>query len=164
MGTLLGDCDKCLFDSVAQEVNRLAGTTAIIYQFDEVESTRDALWDEEIETVYKKNSKGVEGISCPVYFKAPDRSYLTGEEGFRMDKMSELTIAQADLDSRGLRRLQAGDIVMLWTNQYFDVIESHASDGYINDEPTRSIVRFNITRRTKAPPEGLWIREQADVE
>lgn len=155
MGTLINDCDQCFFDSVAQEVIKLAGTTAIIYQFEEVESSRDALWDEEIETVYKKNSEGNPGIECPVFFKAPDKSGLTGEEGYRLDRTSELHVAWRDLESRGLRRLRPGDIVKVW-DMYFDVIESHATEGYINDTPTKSTIVFDVTRRTKGPPESLW--------
>jgi hypothetical protein len=160
VGTLIGDCDKCLFDSVAQEVNKLAGTTAIIYQFEEMESTRDPLWDEEVTTVYKKNDQGTIGIECPVYFKAPDRSSLTGEEGLRLDKTSEVWIAKADMDERGIRRLRPGDIVFLWNTQYYDVTESHASEGYINDNPQYSMVRFDLVRRTKGLPEGMWLRDQ----
>jgi hypothetical protein len=162
MGTLLGDCDKCLFDSVAQEVNKLAGTVAIIYQFEETESSRDPVWDEEIETVYKKNSLGTPGIECPVFFRGPDRSYVTGEEGFRLDKITELEVAKADLAEKGLRRLQSGDIIKVWENQYYDVTESHTGQGYINDEPTSSMVKFNITRRTKALPEGIWGPQESD--
>jgi len=156
MGTLIGDCDKCLFDSVAQEVNKLAGTTAVIYQFESMESTRDVLWDEEITTVYKKNAQGVEGIECPVFFKAPDRSSLTGEEGFRVDRLSEISIARADLASRDLRILRPGDIIKVWTDQYYDVTEAHKEEGYISDSTENSLVKFDVTRRTKGPPEGLW--------
>jgi hypothetical protein len=159
MGTLISDCDKCLFDGVAKEVIKMAGTVAIIFQFEEMESSRDPLWDEELSTVYKKNIQGGEGIECPVYLSGPDRSYLSGEEGFRMDRRAELHVAQADLDQRGLRRLQPGDIVKAW-DIYFDVIESSVGEGYISDSPTRSTIKFDITRRTKALPEGLWIRDE----
>jgi len=159
MGTLIGDCDKCLFDSVASEVNKLAGTTAVIFQFEEVESTRDPLWDEEVTTEYKKDSNGNLGIECPVWFKSPDRSSITGEEGFNLDRNSEMYVAQVDMDSRDLRRLQPGDIVLVW-NKYFDVIESHKTEGYINDSPTNSLIRFELVRRTKAPPEAIWLRGQ----
>lgn len=159
MGTLIGDCDQCLFDSVAQEVNKLAGTTAVIYQFEEAESSRDPLWDEEIETVYKQNAQGTEGIECPVYFKDPDRSSLTGEEGIRLDKTSEVWIAKADMDARGIRRLRPGDIIKVWTDQFYDVIESHVAEGNISDSSTYSMIRFDVTRRTKALPERLWVED-----
>lgn len=159
MGTLIGDCDRCLFDSVAQEVNKLAGTTAIIYLFEETESTRDPLWDEEVTTVYKKNDKGIIGIECPIFFKDPDRSQLTGEEGLRLDKTSEFWVAKADLDERGIRRMRPGDIIKVW-GEYYDVIESHISEGHINDSGSYSTLRFDVARRTKAMPEGMWLRDQ----
>lgn len=159
MGTLIGDCDRWLFDSVAQEVNKLAGTTAKIYIFEQMDSTRDALWDEEVEPVYRKNDKGEYGIDCPAYFEAPDRSSVTGEEGYRTDKTSQIQFAQADLEARGISTLQPGDIVLLWTNQYYDIIEPHKKEGYINDSPLNSMVIFDITRRTKNLPESLWIRD-----
>lgn len=158
MGTLINDCDKCLFDSVAQEVNKLAGTTGVIYQFEEIESTRDPLWDEEITTEYKTDSNGNIGISCPIYFRAPDRSSLTGEEGFRLDRNSDVQIAQIDLDNRGLRRLQSGDIVKVW-GRYYDVVESHKGEGYISDSGENSMVKFDLVSRTKAPPESIWVRD-----
>ena len=74
--------------------------------------------------------------------------------------MADVQVAQKDLDDRGLRRLQPGDIIRVWVDKYYDVIESHAGDGYINDDPTKSMVKFDVTRRTKALPEGLWIRDQ----
>jgi len=160
VGTLINDCDKCLFDSVAQEVNKLAGTTARIYQFEEMQSTRDPLWDEEVTTVYKKDSKGVIGIDCPVWFQAPDRSSLTGEEGLRLDRTAQVHIAQADLDARGLRRLQPGDIIRVWTDQFYDIPESHVGEGYISDAGNKSMVKFDVVRRTKAVPEGMWLRNQ----
>lgn len=159
MGTLINDCDQCLFDSVAQEVNKLAGTTAIIYQFEELESSRDPLWDEEVTTVYKKDTRGNVGIECPVFFKDPDRSSMTGEEGLRLDQTSELTIARVDLDQRGLRKLQPGDIVKVW-DIYFDVIEMHMQEGILNDSPLTATYRFDVARRTKDLPEGLWLRDE----
>lgn len=160
MGTLLGDKDQCLFHSVAKEVIKLAGTTAVIYQFEQDKSRRDPLWDEEVDTEYKKNSRGVEGIDCPVYFKDPTRTGMSGEEGYRLDRISELHVAVKDLEERGLRRLRPGDIVKVW-NMYFDVIESHTdtANGIINDNPTASMYMFDVTRRTKDLPEGCWVQD-----
>jgi len=156
MGSLINDCDKWLFDSVAQEVNKLAGITAIIYQFDQAASKRDPLWDEEIDTVYKKNTKGVQGVECPVFFKDPDRTAMTGEEGYRLDRISNVFIATKDLEDRGLRVLVVGDIVKIW-GQYFDVTESHKAEGNVSDTGVCTSYTFDVVMRTKALPEGIWI-------
>lgn len=157
MGTLINDKDLCLFHSVAKEVIKLAGTTAIIYQFDEDKSVRDPLWDEELDTEYKKNSRGVEGIECPVFFQDPSRTGMSGEEGYRLDRISELHIAAKDLQDRGLRRLRPGDIIKVW-DMYFDVTESHAESGIVNDSPQGvATYVFDVARRTKDVPESVWI-------
>ena len=48
MGSLLNDKDQCFLDHVAQEVNCLSGTTAIVFQFEEVESQVDPLYNEPV--------------------------------------------------------------------------------------------------------------------
>ena len=160
MGTLLGNKDQCLFDSVAQEVNKLAGTSGYIFQFEQIKSQIDPLYGEPIETEYKKNDEGKEGIEIPLFFRSPDRTPMTGEEGFRLDRNSHVFIAKKDLDDRGLRRPRNGDILYVW-GKYYDVIDSSYSEGYINDNPDGvSSIDVEVMRRTKAPPEGLWIRDK----
>lgn len=156
MGRLLGDWDRCLFDSIAQEVAELAGTTAIFYQFDEDASTKDPLWNESLDTQYKKNSSGVVGIECPVVFKDPERNAVVGEEGFRLDKISQVYVARVDLDKRGLRRPRPGDIIKVW-GEYYDVTETHVAEGHINDSGTYSTMQIDVVRRTKGPPERAWL-------
>jgi hypothetical protein len=159
MGKLIGNCDQCLFDMVAQEVNQLAGTTGIVFQFEPLSSIRDPLYDEEIDTVYKKNAEGTEGIEIPMFFRSPDRTPITGEEGFRLDRVSELWIAAKDLTNAGLRLPRVGDIIKVW-NMYYDVTDYSRSEGYLNDTPDAySVVKVDVVRRTKAPPEGLWVRD-----
>ena len=160
MGTLLCDADRCLFDSIAQEVNTLAGTTGYVYQLNQTESTRDPLYDEPTDLAFKENSQGVEGIECPMYFKDPDRSPTSGEEGFRLQKNSEVHIAAKDLTNRGLRRPKVGDIIRVW-GQYYDVTDSSVGEAYTSDSgeiPT--VYNVQVVRRTQSPPEGLWVREQ----
>ena len=155
MGTLINDCDQCWFDHVAQEVNQLAGTTARIFQFEESESEFDDIYDEEVTTVYKKDDQGNVGILCPVFFKAPDKSSLMGEEGFRTDRVTTLEVAAKDLRDRDLRPLRAGDIILVW-DMYLDVTEEYREDGVINDSPVTSVRKFDVVRRTKAVPESIW--------
>lgn len=159
MGTLINDRDRCLFNSIAQEVITLCGTEAVVYQFDEAASTRDPLYDEEMYVEYKKNSTGTQGIRLPIFFKDPDRSGVTGEEGYRLDRTSQVFVAGKDLTDRSMRVLRPGDIIFVW-NMYFDVMESHAAEGHMNDSGNNVITyTFDVVRRTKAVPEGLWIRD-----
>ena len=156
MGTLIGDCDVEFLNCIAQESVELVGTTATIYQFQESESDIDPLWQEEITAVYQEDEHGNVGIECPVFFKSPDRSALMGEEGFRLQKTSTLEIAVADLRKRGLVRLRVGDIVKLWEDQYFDVVESHSTEGQISDSGRSVMYSFDVVRRSKGVPESFW--------
>lgn len=160
MGTLLCDeAERCLFESVAQEVNKLAGTEGVIYLLEQDKSQRHPLYDEPIDMVYQKNSQGKMGIKCPVFFKAPDRTYTSGEEGHHMDRISEFFVSVADLRQRNMRRPRLGDIIYAW-GRYYDVTESHGSHAYIADTGGIPVeYRVPVARRMKAPPEGLWIRE-----
>ena len=157
MGTLINDKDQCFFDSIAREVVRLSGTFGIVYQLDQTESRRDALYDEPVDSAYVKNSKGTIGIECPMYFKSPERNATSGEEGYRLDRMSEVHFAQVDLASRSIRRLRNGDIIKVW-NKYYDVLDSHRGEGHLNDSgDVASTLRVEVARRTKAPPEELYM-------
>lgn len=152
MGTLINDCDSCFRDSIAQEVNKLAGTTATIFQFLEPKSTRNPYYGESTDRVYQARNAG--GIDCPVFFSSPDRSPMSGEEGFRMDKSSTLFVARADLDSRNLKLLRMGDIVKIW-GLYFDVTNSSSTSGRFSDSGHTSLYEVSVIRRTKSLPEGL---------
>jgi len=149
MGTLIGDCDQCFLDSVAQEVNKLAGVTATLFLFEEGKSIRNPYYGESRDRVYKAN-----GVECPIFFDSPDKSPISGEEGFRMDKTSRLFVARADLDSRNLRALKEGDIVKVW-DLYFDVTKSSATMGRFSDSGHTSLYEVDVVRRTKALPEGV---------
>ena len=158
MGCLLGDGDKCLFDSVAQEVIKLAGVNesdAIIFQLNEEESLVHPLYAEPMQTEYAKNDQGTYGVKCPLYFENPDKSPLAGEEGYRVDKISKVWIADKDLKDRGLRNMRIGDIIYVW-GLYWDVTNFH-KEGIPNDAPTTSMWMIDVVRRTKAPPESLML-------
>lgn len=155
MGTLFNECDQCWFDHVAKEVVDLVGTDARIYQFEEDKSQIDPVWQEEVTTVYKEGADGKVGIECPIFLKSPDRSSLQGEEGFQTNRSTTLQIAKADMRDRSIRRMRAGDIVYAW-GMYFDVVESHSTEGQIADTGETSMYEFDATRRTKAVPESIW--------
>jgi len=158
MGTLFCDADRCLFDSVVQEVNTLAGTTGYIFQLEQQDSIRDPLYDESTDMAYKQNSAGVEGIECPLFFKDPERSATSGEEGFRLQKNSTVFIAVKDLTDRDLRRPRVGDIIKVW-EQYYDVTDTIVGNSYVSDSGEVPVMyEVSVVRRSQAPPEGLWLR------
>lgn len=151
MGILINDSDQCFMDSIAQEVNHLAGVVAIFFQYEEKKSSRNPYYGESKDRIYKGGGVGVE---CPIFFKSPDRSEVTGEEGFRMDKTSSFFVARVDLDERSLRRPRVGDILKVW-NSYFDVTKSSATEGRFSDTGQTLQYEVDVVRRTKSLPEGL---------
>lgn len=157
MGTLINDCDQCFFDSIASELNQLAGTDAIIYVFQEEESEIDPLWGEELTTVYQKDTTNRVGIDCPVYFRSPERTGSQTEEGYHLERRSIVEIAAKDLRDRNIRRLRQGDIIYLveW-DQYYDIVASSSGDGIISDSSLTAVYKFDVVRRTKGVPEGIW--------
>jgi len=153
MGTLINEKDKCFFNHVAQEVNTLAGTEAIYYQFIEGESEMDPLYNEVITPKFKSNSSGYVGVKIPVFFTDPQKTKLVGEEGLYTEKNAEVTIAASDLASRNLRLPRVGDIFKIW-EYYWDVRENHNA-GLLNDNNVSSLYMIEVSRRTKMEPEGL---------
>ena len=160
MGTLINDCDECFINSIAQELIRLVGTTCRVYQFEQSESIRDPLYDEPVISKYKLDDKGDVGIEMPVFFKAPDRSAMTGEEGYRLDRISAAEFAVKDFVDKGLRQPRNGDIIKVW-NTFYEVTNAHKNDSQISDSGTgATMYRIDLVRRTKAPPEGLYLRHE----
>lgn len=163
MGTLINDKDQAFLDHIAQEVNCLAGTNAVIFQFDEENSKRDWVYGESVSREYKKNDKDLEGINCPVLFKSPERSPISGEQGFHMEKTSSVFVARKDLDDRDLRRPIVGDLWLLW-GRYYDVTKSGATEGRFSDTGRTSSYEVDVVRRTKDVPEGLWFSPPPDPD
>ncbi len=156
MGTLLNDNDLAFWDKTTQEVNCLAGTTALIFEFSETESQRDPIYGESTFRVHKKNDEGNDGIECPVLFKSPDTSPVSGEEGFRSEKHAVLFVARKDLDDLDLRRPKGGDIWKVW-GRYYDVTKASASEGRVSDSGVTVEYEVSLVRRTKATPESQWM-------
>lgn len=156
MGSLLNDKDQCFLDHIAQEVNCLSGTTAIVFQFEEVESQVDPLYNEPVSKTYKLNSDGEPGIELPVSFKSPDRTEISGEEGQRTEKRSTFFVARKDLEKKDLRRPKIGDIWILW-GRHYDVVQSSATTGRFTDSGVTSEYEVTVVRRTKAAPESVKI-------
>lgn len=153
MGCIIGDQDKCLFDIVAQEVNKLAGVRAIIYQLDEERSEVHPLYGEPKIKEWIKKADGTIGYDVYVFFNYPDRSPMAGEEGFRTDKTSIVFLADKERVEKKMREPRIGDIVKVW-NMYWDVVKVN-KEGIPSDNDTTSLWSMEVARRTKAPPESL---------
>ena len=156
MGTLINDSDQCFINSIAQEVNKLAGTEIIIFQFDEVNSERDPYYQESVSREYRKDKRGKVGIICPAFVQSPDNSYVSGEEGLRTERNTQVFIAKADLDERNLRKPIIGDIYKFW-GKYYNVIKSSGTSGRFSDSGETSLWEVDVSRKTNALPEGLFI-------
>lgn len=154
MGTLINDSDQCFIDSIAQEVNCLAGITGVYYQLSEVESTRDPYYQESITKTYKDD-----GIEIPILFKSPERSPISGEEGFRMEKTATFYVARKDLDDRDMTRPRVGDLLKVW-GKFFEIVGSSATDGRFSDTGLASSYEVSCVRRSKEIPESVDLDPQ----
>ena len=160
MGTLINDKDLCFALSFAQEVNRLAGTECRYYQFEPAKSIRDPLYGEPIRTEYKEDPDGNLGIEMNVFFKAPDKSAITGEEGRRIDRISEAEFAKKDFTDNDLKEPRNGDIIKIWKT-FWDVTIDHKDQSQLSDSGTgETMYKVDLVRRSKGPAESLWLRDK----
>lgn len=159
----IGDGERKLFDSVAQELNQIVGTDLDYFVQDVNESTRDPLYDEPIERVFKGPYR------VKAYVEQPSTTPEVREEGYRTIFDGSVWIARADFDALGLSAPSEGDVLRFWNTPFFnsqavdgedvpnrgyffDVVDVD-EDGHLND--TASFVGFKLVvrRRTEFTPE-----------
>lgn len=157
MGTLINDYDQCFLDSIAQEVNCLAGITAEFFQFEEPESSRDPYYQEPVHKVFKKD-----GIEIPILFKSPQRSPVSGEEGFRIEKSATFFVARKDLDKHKLGRPRVGDLLKVW-GRYYEITQSSATEGRFSDTGLTTSYEITCVRRTQETPESVDLDPQVET-
>jgi hypothetical protein len=157
MGTLINDQDLCFWSSISQEVNCLSGTIAVIFQFDQKASTVDPYYAEVTSAAFKNN-----GVKCPVMFKSPDKTPITGEEGLRFEKSSTVFVAKKDLDARSLRAPAIGDLFQCWGLMY-EVTNSSATGGRFSDTGETAEYEVTLMRKTKDVPESVDMDPQRDL-
>ena len=144
MGRLLGNCDIDFFDSVAREVNELAGTCAILYYaLEHVKVPKDPLWNEPKDLPHKLDpKKATVGIQFAGFIEYPEPSPRTGEEGRHVDYDATLWLARKDFEEKmpitpapavGLayREPRYGDVVQV-QGKFFDIVKID-QDGQLND-------------------------------
>lgn len=154
MGTLINDQDLCFWSSIAQEVNCLSGTIAVIFQFDASASVVDPYYSEVTYSVFKNN-----GVRCPVNFKSPDKSPISGEEGFRFEKSAMVYVAKRDLDERNLRAPAIGDLFQCWGLMY-EVTNINYTTGRVSDSGETVEYEVTLARKTKDVPESVDLDPQ----
>jgi len=153
-----------LFDCIATELNNAGGTPIEFFHLEVCEGTRDPLYDEPIQRVFRG----------PYIFKAhvtqPESQPQATEQGFKNEWTGEIWMARADLEKVGAPAPFEGDVVRIWGDQpYFDEdavsFESIPNKGFYFDvtkvDPdghlftTSSFVGFKLItkRRTEFTPE-----------
>lgn len=157
MGTLINDQDLCFWSSISQEVNCLSGTTAVIFQFDEKTSVIDPYYAEVTTAAFKGN-----GIKCPVMFKSPDKTPISGEEGLRFEESSSVFVSKKDLDERKLREPAIGDLFQCWGLMY-EVTNVSSTGGRFSDTGITAEYEVSLMRKTKDAPESVDVDPQRDI-
>jgi hypothetical protein len=153
-----------LFDSVAQERNKIAGTEIDLYQMNAKKTVRDPLYDEVVTPVW----------AGPYRLKAwvewPETMPEARTEGFRKTFPANMWVARVDVEKVGARPLSYGDIVHFWRTPFFDehsVTYEHGAskhgyyfnltevveDGHLFDTPSFVGFRSVLARNTEFTPE-----------
>ena len=153
MGRLLNDCEAGYFDSIASEVNSLAGTQINFYNLRPVAGEIDPLYGEHT------SRAPVGPIKMWATFEWPQVTPESGEPGFHLEFDCQCYIARVDFDKINAEYPYEGDVIEAWrtpyhierskgTGLFFDVIKVE-NDGHVNDSPTFVQFRLSLKRRTE---------------
>ena len=162
-GLQMGDTEQKLHDSIAQEVNQIAGTDIDFYAQDTDNSSVDPLFREPIERLWKGPFK------LKAFVEWADSTPEVREEGFRTSFASRCWIARADIDALGIQPPSEGDVIRFWNTPFFNEsgLDNEPSpgkgyffnvtdvddDGHINDGPLFVGFWCTLQRRTEFSPE-----------
>jgi len=133
MGRLIHDIDRDFFNSVAQEVNELAGIVIEYWKLEKGQITYDSLYGE----VTSQSSWKFDG---PHYinasFEHPEKSPSPEEKGLVTDESGFMVwIARIDWENEmGIDIPVIGDIIKL-REKYYDVTQV-SRDGWLNSSHT----------------------------
>jgi len=153
MGCLINEKDACLFKHIASEVNRLSGTLAVLYLFDENKSEIDPVYNEVRAPQYTTPINGIEGDKIWISFPNPDKMQVSSEEGFQTEESTRVEIAKLDLEKLNLRNPRNGDVIYAW-EKWWDVKTPHRA-GLVGVSPMISVIALDLVRRTKDAPESV---------
>jgi len=150
VGTLSHTKDYRLFNCVAAEVNKLAGTICYYYRLDKVNSSKNAVYDEPINLAFKDDPPG---LRLPCMATKPEHQLTTSEEGRRNQWDGEVSIARKDWEELVTdgRKPKSGDVIVLW-GYFFDVKDA-GRDGTIDDDYRFfTMHKLTVRRTTKYEP------------
>jgi hypothetical protein len=153
MGKLLDDSELEYFDSIASELNALAGDDINYYAMNRAKYKIDPLYGEPIQ----RQTLGPFRVSA--WFQWPNLEPEAGEQGFGYNFDCLCVISRIDLDEQEAPYPSEADVIEAWRTPYhdakslgkgmfFDVIKVN-NDGHVND--TASFVQFKLylKRRTE---------------
>lgn len=153
----LGDSERFLFDSFAQEHVRTSGTPMEFWSQDIEGSERDPLYDEPIVRKWAGPFKIVG------YLQRPDSIPEAREEGIRQTFPSEMWVARKEFEDANAPPPKEGDVMRVWNlpfyadigdgkGYFFDVIDSD-EDGHLFDQASFVGFKLHVNRRTEFTPE-----------
>ena len=153
-----------MFDSIASEMNNIAGTAIDYYALDKQKTKRDALYDEPIQYVWRGPYK------LKAYVTWPESTPDAREEGMKSDfEGTTAWLARADIEGLRMPYPQEGDIIRFWAvpyfnsagvdglavpnaGYYFDCLDVD-DDGHIFDQASFVGFKIELKRRTEFTPE-----------
>jgi hypothetical protein len=152
VGTLSHTNDLALFQSIAAEVNKLAGMICYYYRLDRESTARDPLYDEATANVYHDTP---DGLKLAAYASHPEKATTAGEEGRRRQWDTNLWIAKTDWETatESDDPPQVGDIVNAW-GRLHSVVD-YDSDGILDDADD-VFVGWKINMRRLSKYEASW--------
>lgn len=160
----LGADELFLFDCVASEVNKIAGTEVDLYLLNRSKSKRDALYDE-------MNTEAWDGpFRLMIWVEWTGDDPELRAEGFRRTWISSCWIARVDLEKVAPRVPDNGDIVHFWPGKYYSAaansynvgklptgyfftITDIDDDGHMFDEKEFVGFKCELARNTEFTPE-----------
>jgi hypothetical protein len=162
-GFTLGAEEAFLFDTVAQEINQIAGTEMDFYPLDPTR-VRDPLYDEPAQRVF------LGPFRLKGYADWPSSTPEVREEGFKSTFEATFYIARKALDDIGAPYPNEGDVFRIWDNPYFNTNAATNNEpipgagyyfdavdvddqGHINDTAYFTGFSINVRRRTEFTPE-----------
>lgn len=158
------DCEHDLFDSIAQEHTKIAGTDIDYYSHNVSGGKRDALYDEPTERSF------LGPFRMKGYVVWPDSTPDATEKGWRTVFPAEAWISRKEIEDQHCPAPSETDVIRFWNvpyfnewavdgqtaapnhGYYFDVLNVN-DDGHLFDSPQFVGFKLLIKRRTEFTPE-----------
>jgi hypothetical protein len=176
MGSLLNGKERAFFDSVNQEIVRLAGTDdPVLWKFYKslpaslaTVANSDCLYEEPVAGSKNYISyKGTPTVPLLVSFEQPTRTEEAGDNGLVTRFESRITIPRSNLEQLKIpvddlsNHIGVGDIIQVWSKSkhswYFEVINVER-DGFENDSDVWTQYSLECVRNENFVPEKKIIK------